>query len=160
MKRFTFRLETVLRQREILEEGCEQAFAKAQGQVDYLRARQAVLQDEIQVVMAGRPGGGAGESFDAADALNRERYLATLQHGVGLVEQYLAAARIAAEETRLDLVAARQAREAVEKLRKNELRDYMALSLKMEQETLDEQAGLRHGRARAMAATAERKEAA
>ena len=160
MKRFNFRLETVLRQREIIEEGCEQAFAKAQGQVDYLRSRQRILQDEIQGVMAGRQGGRAGEPFDASDALNRERYLATLQHGVGLVETYLETARIVAEETRRDLVEAKQAREAVDKLRENELRDYMALSLKTEQNVLDEKAGLRHGRARAIADLAQQKRAA
>ena len=160
MKRFNFRLETVLRQREIVEERCEQGFAKAQGQVDYLRSRQAILQEEIQGVMAGRQGGKAGESFDASDALNRERYLATLQHGVATVETYLETARIVAEETRRSLVEAKQAREAVDKLRENELRDYMALSLKTEQNTLDEQAGLRHGRARAAADIAQQKKAA
>ncbi len=160
MKRFHFGLEAVLRQREISEERCEQRFAKAQGQVDYLLGRQQILQDEIRIMMAERQGFGAGAGFDASDALNRERYLATLQQGVATVESYLETARMAAAAARRDLVEAKQAREAVDKLRQRELRDYMALSLKREQDVLDEQASLRHGRARVSADVAARKEAA
>ena len=160
MKRFKFRLETVLRHREIIETQREQQYATAQGQVDYLVSRRIVLHEEMRLVMSGRPGGKAGETFDAADALNRERYLATLQHGLDLVDRYIASAKIVAEETRLALVEARQAREAVAKLREDELREHTVLTLKTEQDSLDEQAGMRFGRARALADLAERKEAA
>ena len=141
MKRFVFRLEAVLRHREILETLREQDFATAQGQVQLAESRIAVLNEEIQTMMRGRQGGRAGETFDATDALNRERYLATLQQGLGQLQMHLAAAQVVAAEMRRGLVEARQARQAVSKLREQDYANYMALGLKTEQDTLDEMAG-------------------
>ena len=149
MKRFKFRLETVLRQREILETLREQEFATAQGQVIALESRIRVCREEIARIVSGRDEDLTGGVLDSAVMLNRERYLQTLNGAIGALEYHLEGAKIVAEETRLALVAARQARQSVAKLREKDWTEYTALVLKQEQDVLDEQATLRYIRGNA-----------
>lgn len=144
MQRFKFRLETVLRHRETIESLREQDFAQAQGVVHAIEARITHLREEFRRIVLSRPGGSSGEPFDARSIYDRERYLETLQAAIAQQERALEAAQIVLEETRRALVAARQAREAVSHLRERDLLAHTALSNKIEQDTLDELATLRH----------------
>ena len=146
MRRFTFRLETVLRHRETLETLREQEFANAQGNWQNLQARLMGMQDEFARVVAGRPGK-TGEQFDAHLIFDRERYLLTLQAGIAQQTRRVEAAQIVAEETRQAMLAARQAREAVTQLRDKDLVLHTEQAQKQEQDTLDELATLRFIRA-------------
>src|SRR6187200_517665 len=117
MRRFHFRLETILRHRETIEDLREQDFATAQGIVQAIEARIAVLREEYRNTLLSRPGGHAGEPFDARSIYDRERYLETVQAAIEQQERRREAALIVLEEKRIALVAARQAREAVSHLR-------------------------------------------
>ncbi len=147
MRRFKFRLETVLRHRETIESLREQEFATAQGHLAAIEARIAALREEFSRTVAERPGSAPGESFEAQAILARERYLETLLAAIAAQERRADALRAQVEEKRQALVAARQAREAVSRLRDKDLLAHTALGLKLEQEALDELATLRHIRA-------------
>jgi flagellar export protein FliJ len=146
MRRFHFRLETVLRHRETIEQLREQDFATAQGVVQAIEARIATLRDEYRRTLLSRPGGNAGELFDTHSIYDRERYLETVQAAIEQQERRREAALIVLEEKRIALVAARQAREAVSHLHDRDLLAHTALTHKLEQDALDEMATLRHVR--------------
>src|SRR5690349_12954571 len=110
MRRFNFRLETVLRHRETLESLCEQEFAQAQGRLAAIEARIAALREEFARTLTGRPGAAPGEHFDAPAIYDRERYLQTLQAAIDQQQRRSEAARVIVEEKRQALVTARQAR--------------------------------------------------
>jgi flagellar FliJ protein len=143
MRRFRFRLESVLRHRETLEGMCEQEFGAAQSRLQAEQARMDQLRAEFDRCVAERPGGAQGERFDAHMVYDRERYLETLQAALEQQSRRVEAASITAEEKRQALVAARQAREAVSRLRQQEFAAYTAQALKHEQDVLDEQATVR-----------------
>ena len=146
MRRFIFRLETVLKHRETLENLREQEFAQAQGHLQILQTRLTGLRDEFARVVSGRPGR-AGEHFDAHTIFDRERYLETLQAAIGQQERRVETAEIVVEEKRQLLMTARQEREAVTQLREKDQFEHTAQAQKVEQDGLDELATLRHVRA-------------
>ena len=146
MRRFTFRLETVLRHRATLESLREQEFANAQGHWQTLQARLMGMQNEFARIVSGRPGK-TGEPFDAHLIFDRERYLQALQAGMEQQTRRVEAAQIVVEEKRQEMLIARQAREAVSQLRDKDLVLHTEQTQKLEQETLDELATLRHIRA-------------
>ena len=145
MRRFQFRLEAVLRHRELIEELREQSYMTAQGELVKQQAKLSSLKERYRETVAGRPGGAPGEQFDASSIHGRERYLEALQASIDRQMRWVEAAHIVAEEMRRALVAARQAREAVSRLQEKDLKAHQALALKLEQSALDELATLRHG---------------
>ena len=147
MRRFHFRLETVLRHRETIESLREQDFAAASSVVQAIEARLAQLWTEFRRVVMERPVGEAHQPFDATQIYDRERYLETVQASITQQERRLEAARIVLEEKRVALVAAKQAREAVSHLHDRDLLTHTALCNKLQQDALDELATLRHVRA-------------
>src|SRR5579862_1476774 len=100
MRRFRFRLETVLSYRETIEALREQEFVAAQGRLSAIEAQIATLREEFRQTVAGRPGGAEGERLDAQAIYDRERYLETLQAAIALQERRADAARMQAEEKR------------------------------------------------------------
>ena len=146
MRRFIFRLETVLRHRETIEGLREQEFVSAQGHLQKLQFRLTTLREEFARIVLGRPGN-SGELFNAHIIFDRERYLETVQAAIDQQERRVSAAQIIAEEKRQALLIARQAREAVSRLREQEHTTHTALTQKMEQDALDELATLRFVRA-------------
>lgn len=144
MKRFKFRLEAVLKYREILESKCEQNFLTAQGMLTQVEQQIAVLEQERRNILLGRPGSKAG-GFDASRIYDRERYIQTIDAALEEQQQFAEAARLVVEEARRELVAAKQARQSVNLLRDKEYAEYTALNLKLEQAALDEIAALKRG---------------
>ncbi len=158
MRRFVFRLETVLRHRETIETLREQEFAQAQGNLQTLRLRLAGLETDFAHTVSGRPGR-AGEPFDAHIIFDRERYLETLQAAIMQQERRVHTAFFVAEEKRLALMTARQQREAVSQLKANALSEHTLEAQKLEQDALDELATLRFVRAANQANQSNRKAA-
>lgn len=144
MRKFIFRLETVLRHRATVEGLREQEFTAAQGRLDLALAKMNEMRNEFQRILAARPGMKAGEIFDAQTLFDRERYLQTLQVSLESQERRVEAAKMIADEKRKILVEAKQARQVVEHLRGRELAVYKADISRLEQHALDELASLRH----------------
>lgn len=144
MRRFQFRLETLLKHRKNLEEQKEREFGEAQARVDRAERRLKALEQECYGILT--QGRGAGSRIDVASLLEREQYASALKVQIAEVTQERDAAKILAEEARLVLVKARQDREAVTKLRENALEEYQRETLRLDQEAFDEMAGVRFAR--------------
>ncbi len=142
LKRFRFRLETVLRHREALETQAEQNYQRAQVMVEEanvkIRAQETRRREAMQI--------DPDEITDTARLQNRERFLLTVQAAIALLEREREAAGIVADMMKTELVAARQAREALSKLREKDVAEHTFLILREEQNALDEMATMRHGR--------------
>jgi flagellar export protein FliJ len=144
MRRFQFRLETLLKHRKNLEEQREREYGEAQTRVDRAERRIKSLEQECYATLT--QGRSASCRIDVASLLEREQYVSALKVQIAEVTQERDAALIVAEEARLALVKARQEREAVSKLRENALEEYQQESLRLDQEAFDEMAGLRFAR--------------
>jgi flagellar export protein FliJ len=148
MKRFVFRLETLLRHRVTLEALREQEFALAQGHHETARLDLVSQQLHLHDTVAQRPGAESGARFDAPAILARERYVESLQLRIARQVERVELARLIAEETRVKMVAAKQAREAATRLRDKDHADYLAEDQRKTQESLDEIATVRFVRQR------------
>ncbi|HLJ53633.1 MAG TPA: flagellar export protein FliJ [Chthonomonadaceae bacterium] len=144
MKRFVFRLETVLRHRKTIEELREQDFALAQGRHMEAKLQLEALEEHYRRTVAERPGAEFG--FDAPAIQSREKYLQAVQERIAEQAERVEVARIIAEEMRLAMVAAKQAREAVSRLREDDLAEHTAETQRLMQEGLDEVAATRFAR--------------
>ncbi len=144
MRRFQFRLESVLHHRVLIAEQKEQEYIKAQNYVLELEKALVRLQQTHEAVVQGRDDTCSESRFDVDAISNRERYLVTLAYRIGSAERELEAARIVMEETRVEMVKANQEREAVTKLREKAHAEYVAEQQKQEQDMLDDMASLRY----------------
>jgi len=142
MKRFVFRLETVLRHREIVAELREQEFALAHGRYEVAQQRLEDLEAHHRDTVAQRPGADNGASFNAAAIQSREQYLEALSEQIAQQIELVDVARMISEEKRAGMVSARQAKEAVIKLRDKDLAAYQAGAERKTQEALDEIASI------------------
>ena len=146
MKRFIFRLETLLKHRETLEDLREQEFAVAQGRHDAARQQLDALLTHYRQTVAERPGAETGSRFNAPAIQSREKYIEALQQQIAQQTEHIELARLIAEEMRVEMVAAKQKREAVSQLRDKDHADYVAEVQRKTQEGLDEIASMRFAR--------------
>ncbi len=144
MQKFKFRLETVLHARQTAEDFAEKAFSTAYGKWVLEKEKLTQLDMEFQKTVAERPGSRAGERFDPADIFARERYLETIMAAQEQQRRYVETARMLAEEQRMQLLAAKQAREAVSTLKDRDLAAHTYKMQQIEQNNLDEKAAQQH----------------
>src|SRR5579872_3440989 len=135
MRRFKFRFETVLKHRTILEEMRMQAFAIVQQEMVTVDARLAASRAEYARTVAGRP-----SSLDVEDIARRERYLDTLSARLAQEERVREGIAARLEDARVALLEARQACKALERVREQDLQEYMRLTAQAEQTAMDEMA--------------------
>src|SRR5579871_2522433 len=115
MRRFKFRLEAVLKHRLAVEEGKLRAMAAVQAEMAAVEERLAGLREEFDQTVGRRPA-----SIDVADISRRERYVDTLVARITDEERLADIIRSRLDEARKSLVEARQAREAVERIREKD----------------------------------------
>ena len=101
MKKFTFRLETLLRHREILEDLRNQEFSLAQGRYDRALLELESMEKHYQATVADRP-----ERFDAPSIQSRERYIEAIQLQISAHRERVEVARLIAIEMRTAMIAA------------------------------------------------------
>jgi len=138
MRRFSFRLETLLRHRETIEDLRNQEFSLAQGRHDCAMRELEAMKAHYDLTVADRPTTDSAGQFDAPAIQSRERYLEALQHQMSQQQERVEVARMIAEEMRIQMVAAKQDREAVTRLREKDYEEYVAESHRKSQDALDE----------------------
>ena len=142
MKKFSFRLQSVLELRERAEQQAQAALAAALRSVNEAEETLAGLADQRLRTLAALPPDVSFEMRLAArtwaDALTRRAD--EVRHGLELLRQEADARRQAA-------VAAAAERRAVEKLREHAYIDYLAEMQRQDQLLMDEIASVRHVRA-------------
>jgi flagellar FliJ protein len=144
MKRFRFRLQTVLEQRERLERQAIQSYAQAkQAQAaaeSTLIDLQTLKQDLIDGLMSLRMAG----SIDAHEQLLYQDYVRQVKVDIKRQEATVAEMCSLADTFRQALVDASQDVKVVDKLREHKLEDHNREELRREQSQTDEMATVRH----------------
>ena len=141
MKKFKFNLQAVLNHRAVLENLRRQALAVVQHELAACDGRLAEYRAVFSATILGR-----NTQLDLEDLNRRERYLDTL--AVRIVSEERVREGIAArfDDARSALLCARQAREAIERVREKAHTSYVEEALRAEQNMLDELSAARHGR--------------
>ena len=145
MARFVFRLQTVLEHRKRLEDLAKVAFGDSQGG---LFREQAMLrgfqEDEERTVdhleMIQHEG-----ILDMENLQLGLRFLDVTKVQIDRQTQVVARAEARVEQRRQELVAAMQARKALDRLREKQLADFKRLEQVREMKEIDEMAVMRHG---------------
>ena len=141
MRRFKFRLEAVLKHRVVMEELAQQAFAKVQLELKAADHALAEMRTAYAEAVAGR-----GAGIDLEDVSRRERYIDALLVRIGEQERVIEGINARLNDARIALVSARQAREAIERVKEQDYRQYLQDVAHEEQRQIDEMATARHGR--------------
>ena len=144
MKRFKFRFEAVHKHREIIENGKLREFGRLQGELSACEIRIVSLRSECNNTMNSRP-----FTIDVEDIPRRERYIDTLRVQIANEERLREGLGARVEDARLALIAARQAREALDRIRIADEKAYMQQAALAEQNMLDEISTQRYQRAKA-----------
>ncbi|MBI3911653.1 MAG: flagellar FliJ family protein [Armatimonadetes bacterium] len=137
MRRFRFRLESVLQLRELREREAEQALAKAWARV---RAAERDHQAAVRAcsVSAARLAGLRAGAVEMHEVAVQEAYHARCEATCALTEVALATARQELTQRQEALRVAAQASEALRRLRAEEAARHRYAALAEEQKTLDD----------------------
>jgi flagellar FliJ protein len=141
VKRFIFRFEAVLKHRAITEELRTEEFARVQAELAACDGRIAACRREFDITVSGRP-----ERIDVEDFPRREHYLDTLRARIEQETRIREGIAARLEDARRALVAAKQAREALERIRETDFDAYRREAARAEQNALDEVASQRFQR--------------
>lgn len=144
MKRFTFRLDAVLKHRAITEQLRLQEIAVVQTELAVCDARIAGCRREFDRTVAERP-----DRIDVEDFPRREQYLDAVRERIEQQERIREGIAARLEDARLALIAAQQAREALERIREADHKEYCREAALAEQNAIDEMSTQRFKRARA-----------
>ena len=142
MRRFRFKLETVLRHRAIIERQRQQALAEVQNEMAACEVRLSA-----HLAEHGRTAKGGSGYLDMQDIAQREVYLAVLDARIAQEERIREGIAARLTDARTALLSARQARESIERVRLRHAEEHLYLTARAEQADLDEAGTLRHGKA-------------
>lgn len=143
MKSFKFRLQTVLEQRERVESVAKQSLAEAEAALqrgetllgDLNEVRTALLEELCRQRCAG---------FDANETRAYHDYLQTITQSVREQEAYVRDLTIIREAHKLHLVGAAQNRQALSGVKDRHQKAFVVQRQRLEQNAMDEMAGMRH----------------
>jgi flagellar export protein FliJ len=138
MQKFRFKLESVLRQRTVLEEQAMMSFAAAQNELAACVARISGLQMQFHHLAQERP-----KAFDVEELKLRERHLDSLLLLIEQQERLREGLEARLEDERIGLMKSRQDRQSVGRLREIRQAEHKREFDRQEQETFDELATVR-----------------
>jgi len=145
MKRFKFRLQTVLDQRQTVEDRLLAELAELrreeQAEIHRLRALESVLASAERLLESALQ-----ENRNADEISRRDDYAKTMRDDVRLQELTLEAVQRRVEAKRVELIDAMRDRKVMEALRDRQQREYLMAQARAEQNSLDEIASLRFAR--------------
>ena len=143
MKSFSFRLQTVLEQRRLVEEQRREDLARLRVEANGVKEEIHTLDDEMRRTRRERQRQVA--NGDLKHARLAEDYLHALTHRRREREQHLASLVDQVTDARSALLAARRDHKAVESLHDRDRAIYQTEQRRQEQKDLDEIASRRHG---------------
>ena len=144
MKKFRFRFQAVLQQREIVLDEKRGLLAEAQRK----RALAESLLDERRDALTAQLNGGpqANTAFVPAAELVRQRYIMSLRQEIRRREQQLTQIDQEVEKARTVVTEAHQALRAIEVLREKDEAEWRFEFKRAEERSTDEHNSSRHGR--------------
>ena len=145
-KRFQFPLQTLLRQRELMEERRKRELAEILRQIDEERLRledfrkeREAVQDDLNTVYRE-----AGRFHEVGDVM---RYMATVDREIHLSGERLRALEAEADKRRMALVVAQRERRVVELVKERKFEEWKYEVARDEQKRVDDMAVRAHDRA-------------
>lgn len=138
MRKFKFRLQSVLKYRTTLEELRRHAFASIQSELLACDARIAAKRAECARTVAER------NFLDVMDIERREVYINALNAAIEREQRVREGIVARLEDARRAFIAAKQAREAIERVRQSDFEEFMRNEACAEHAVLDEIATLRY----------------
>lgn len=144
MKRFKFRLQAVLDQRERLEKHAKTTYAEAQQAVQKAEVLLAELNDVRSALLAEVAEQRRSHNFDPLEAKLYQDYLKTIVDCIRDQEAYVRELEINAEAMRLNLVGASANRKMIDKIKDRDLNAHKVQTIRADQAAIDELATMRH----------------
>lgn len=145
LKRFSFRLDSVLRHRGNIRDLKEREFSEVEAQLlkeEHLLSELVRMQAEMLETLAGLQSGG----FENMERELYSQYLGWLSSEIARQRQVIADTRVVLEAKRAELVKALQEHRVVERLRERQYEGYTKEVERASQVVLDEIAGGAHAR--------------
>ena len=146
MKRFKFRLQAVLDQRERLEKNAKTTYAEAQQAVQKAEVLLAELNDVRAALLAEVAEQRRSANFDPLEAKLYQDYLKTIVDCIRDQEAYVRELQIDAEAMRLNLVGASANRKVIDKIKERDLSAHKVQAIRADQAAIDELATMRYRR--------------
>ncbi|HEX5323141.1 MAG TPA: flagellar export protein FliJ [Capsulimonadaceae bacterium] len=146
MKRFKFRLQAVLEQRERLETHAKSTYAEAQQAVQKAEVLLAELTEVRAALLNEVAEQRKAANFDPLEARLYQDYLNTIVGCIRDQEAYVRELQIDAEALRLNLVGASTNRKVIDKIRERDQSAHHAQAARAEQASADEMITMRHAR--------------
>ncbi len=137
-KKFRFKLQSVLRYREMLEEDAKRIFAKANQAVEEQKRKEEVLQVERTALQGDLRAMNAGGQVPFARMVNTLKYIGGLDTGIASAQHEANRLRQEMEVTRLAFVTIRRDRKALEILKEKRHQEYLKEEERQRQLALDE----------------------
>jgi flagellar protein FliJ len=138
MKRFTFRLESLLNLRRSAEESAKRAFGLARQAVDRQLAEVRLCEEAETTAKSELRAAQQARELRVADLLAHQRHLAALGKRAGVEKQRLGELQAAAEKARAALASSMKDRKALDRLRERRAAEWTVEVLKDEQLAIDE----------------------
>lgn len=145
MKKFTFRLETVLERRTAEEAELQRALADCVRELETQRSEVARLV-EAQCECRKKLEAVSGCLVDQTERRHLFMYLTQLRDSEVMKHKAVCDAEVAVEEARKQLMAASQSRQVVEKLKEKQKKEHSTKLASLEQKNLDDVSITRHAR--------------
>lgn len=143
MKKFKFRLQTLLDQRQATE---DRLLAEL-GEIRREEAAELAFLEELHARLRDAWEALATMQRSDAEALGRsDEYAKTLRDDIKVQELTIQAVRTRVEAKRVEVVEAMKQRKVIEALRDKQEQAYIAAHMRAEQSALDEMASLRYAR--------------
>jgi flagellar export protein FliJ len=141
VRRFRFKLETVLRHRQLMESQRLQQLATVQEELRVCDALIAELRDDVDRTLREWP-----TVVNVVDFALREQFIDAVAARIVREQRVREGIVARLDDARAALILARQERETIERVREREHQEYVAAADRAAQGALDEIAAIRHGR--------------
>ena len=138
MKRFAFRLESLLNLRRSAEESAKRAFGIARQAAEVQAAEVRRFEEAAQRAKSELRAAQGARELRIADLLAHQRHVAALERRAGTEKKHLGELEAASETARLSLAAAMRDRKALDRLRERRASEWTVDMLKDEQQAIDE----------------------
>jgi flagellar FliJ protein len=145
MRRFRFRLQTLLDQRKSIEEQLLAELGEVRREEVAEMERLDALHNKLEMALRNVEAA-LGKNAPAEELGRMDEYAKTIRDDVKVQQLTLVSVQERVEAKRMEVVNAMQDRQVLEALRDKQEREYLAVIAKAEQNELDEMASVRYAR--------------
>ena len=146
MKKFVFRLQTLLNQRQAKEDQLLVELGEVRREAAETERHKVIMLEHLNVITSQRYDAMTSERCDVMTLERYDFYMQSLRDDIKVQELTLEAVRARVEAKRVEVTEAMKERKVIEALRDKQERVYLTAQMRAEQSGLDEMASLRYAR--------------